>query len=579
MPRRWYGGGDVNRNSSVVLETQLLLTDYHEYRTFIHELGHYALGLYDEYNFPNNGVRCNADLNYGFMDYHYSGANSTNMSWNHYYQNANCQNNKQYIKHQKGTWEVVNNRYENTYDGIYAPITIPSERALPAGTFSFIGPNENFGSLNYDVGSQMTFIAPGPDSPLTTKIITAKTESDSLLKNTEIIQKRALDNRIIKQGNTSDDGKIAVLGYVVGDKVEATGTSENISVLKILNASDDVVWYSGELESDSDELILYKASGIKPVLPELRLSSEGFGVEIVTETVISAIPDVLVEYNDISEEANLSLTDNGLLISHAANESQSGSIKVSTLDASNTPFFFRTYYEYSISSDVDLITQVSSNNSNFSATLTDSEHIFDRVFILTSDFPVPTSGLEENSRKVSPAFGFIYEMDDIDAEIDLEIRYSELNLDHPDNELTVKIFRWDSNVTQWKQMGGQVDTTHNVVSVGVAEPGIYAAFTSTTTTNIDRNPVEMPSQFRLHQNYPNPFNPTTTIPFDVAEPTHVKLVVYDLLGREVITLVNEQKSTGSYTVAFNSGRLSSGVYIYRIEMGRFSDTRRMMLVK
>ncbi|MBK9225815.1 MAG: T9SS type A sorting domain-containing protein [Ignavibacteria bacterium] len=90
----------------------------------------------------------------------------------------------------------------------------------------------------------------------------------------------------------------------------------------------------------------------------------------------------------------------------------------------------------------------------------------------------------------------------------------------------------------------------------------------------------LPTEFALHQNYPNPFNPATKISFDLPQDSKVNLIVYDLLGREVKRLVNNEfKVAGSYTYDFNGAPLSSGVYFYRIETEGFTNTRRMMLVK
>ncbi len=86
-------------------------------------------------------------------------------------------------------------------------------------------------------------------------------------------------------------------------------------------------------------------------------------------------------------------------------------------------------------------------------------------------------------------------------------------------------------------------------------------------------------EFSLSQNYPNPFNPTTNIKFGLPTSGNVKLVVFDVLGREVTTLVNEFKTSGIYTVDFDASMLSSGVYFYRIESGNFVETKKMLLVK
>jgi hypothetical protein len=85
--------------------------------------------------------------------------------------------------------------------------------------------------------------------------------------------------------------------------------------------------------------------------------------------------------------------------------------------------------------------------------------------------------------------------------------------------------------------------------------------------------------FSFSQNYPNPFNPTTKIQYQLPELSKVKLTVYDMLGREIKTLVNEEKPAGSYEVKFDGTGLPSGIYFYRIETGKFSDTKKFILLK
>ena len=91
--------------------------------------------------------------------------------------------------------------------------------------------------------------------------------------------------------------------------------------------------------------------------------------------------------------------------------------------------------------------------------------------------------------------------------------------------------------------------------------------------------VTAPLEFALDQNYPNPFNPTTTINFSLAEPTFVRLAIYNLLGEEVEVLKNENMNAGSYNVSFDASSLPSGMYLYKIETAQFSSVRKMMLMK
>ncbi len=109
------------------------------------------------------------------------------------------------------------------------------------------------------------------------------------------------------------------------------------------------------------------------------------------------------------------------------------------------------------------------------------------------------------------------------------------------------------------------------------------AFANINPIGIHKNTNNIPASFKLFQNYPNPFNPSTIIRFNVPSTgklhSLVKLVVYDILGREVATLLNENKVPGEYSVEFNASNLASGVYIYRLQAGDFVSAKKMVLIK
>lgn len=90
---------------------------------------------------------------------------------------------------------------------------------------------------------------------------------------------------------------------------------------------------------------------------------------------------------------------------------------------------------------------------------------------------------------------------------------------------------------------------------------------------------EIPTEYKLTQNYPNPFNPSTVIEYSIVNPEFVTLKVYDILGREVATLVNEMKNPGKYSVRFDASNLSSGIYIYRLQTDSYTAVRKMILQK
>jgi ligand-binding sensor domain-containing protein len=90
---------------------------------------------------------------------------------------------------------------------------------------------------------------------------------------------------------------------------------------------------------------------------------------------------------------------------------------------------------------------------------------------------------------------------------------------------------------------------------------------------------EVPTEYALYQNYPNPFNPTTTIEFDIPERTNVKLIIYDILGREIEILIDKELEPGKYKINFNATNLPSGVYFYLIRAGNFVKVKKMTLIK
>jgi hypothetical protein len=107
----------------------------------------------------------------------------------------------------------------------------------------------------------------------------------------------------------------------------------------------------------------------------------------------------------------------------------------------------------------------------------------------------------------------------------------------------------------------------------------FLSFRETHLTGVKNEQSPVPTVWKLEQNYPNPFNPSTTIKYQVPKAGYVSLKIYDILGREVLTLVNENKIAGYYETGFNAVRFPSGAYIYELRSDEFTSVRKMMLVK
>ena len=148
--------------------------------------------------------------------------------------------------------------------------------------------------------------------------------------------------------------------------------------------------------------------------------------------------------------------------------------------------------------------------------------------------------------------------------------------------------------------GGGQSSNSNYISGGTSGEALIGKFVSTSnqqyagfwyiyeediiTSNEDEG--AMPAFFKLEQNYPNPFNPSTIIRFGVPERSNVTVKIYDILGSEVVTIVNEEMDSGWYERSFNAVGVSSGVYVYRMEAvpdggqsGNFVSIKKMLLLK
>jgi uncharacterized delta-60 repeat protein len=116
-------------------------------------------------------------------------------------------------------------------------------------------------------------------------------------------------------------------------------------------------------------------------------------------------------------------------------------------------------------------------------------------------------------------------------------------------------------------------------SFGIGSSDDYVTLKYSQQIGIANVSTEIPNKFSLGQNYPNPFNPVTNIKMDIQHAGSVKLVVYDILGKEVETLVNEHLSAGSFKIDWDASAYQSGVYYYRMTSGVFSETKKLILIK
>jgi alpha-tubulin suppressor-like RCC1 family protein len=130
---------------------------------------------------------------------------------------------------------------------------------------------------------------------------------------------------------------------------------------------------------------------------------------------------------------------------------------------------------------------------------------------------------------------------------------------------------WVCGLNSWGQLA-------NPTNFGTMTPTPEWVVFGTPVSDVEPD-TELPFEYSLEQNYPNPFNPTTTIAFQIPERGFVNLKVFDIAGNEVVTLVDRELEIGRHEVKFNAGKLSSGVYVYRIEAGNYTSSKKLVLMK
>ncbi len=170
-----------------------------------------------------------------------------------------------------------------------------------------------------------------------------------------------------------------------------------------------------------------------------------------------------------------------------------------------------------------------------------------------------------------------------EADITLFYEQGEFDASGLADESLLHTYRYDESALEWLVQYGILDVTENsVFCSGVTEFSVWAFTHSVSVTDVDED--ELPTASLLYQNYPNPFNPSTEIRYGLKESCHVKLAVFDVLGREVAVLVDDVQESGHRTVNWNgtdrSGNsVASGIYFYRLVAGEYISTKKMVLLR
>jgi len=243
---------------------------------------------------------------------------------------------------------------------------------------------------------------------------------------------------------------------------------------------------------------------------------------------------------------------------------------------------------------------VISNNSEYTWVLGNIDNLnFNQIDPTSVSSAIcPYVAADQDEYIVSPVFG----LGEGDASLEFYAGYNSQWLTNAKLQIMLvtnngqdwnELWEFDVTTNGWEWKKFEIDLTPyaNNTNIQLAweyigNDGDYVALDNVKVTGFesitdvqDTNTDIVPNNFELSQNYPNPFNPSTQINYSLPESGNVRLIIYDILGREVKTIVNEFQNAGSYSIDFNAGELSNGIYFYRLNAGGFSTTKKMILLK
>lgn len=628
FPRKWFGNPDACRNGNYT-ENPLDLEDSYDFRTKCHEMGHYAFNFYDEYKFSDGGGgfvdetgRCGPIANYGYMDHQYEGFGewSSEMSSIYRYQDAACQNTKQFILNYGSCWDYLEEQFERKWgtDSIFVPIITPddAERKLQFGFEYLPGPNGEMFVLDYDVGALVKFPqAPfPPDLDIVTLEVQVENATNRLSKaDVNLINYFNTNPKRIYQGQTDDGhGRIWVVGASESDGLiqASTGAARVLPYLdkKLAQVAGNKVWMCGEASvggpkekrvnnnfwgtDDSLTIELRAVAGDYPIICGINLGDNTANYQLNILNAFSSNPTADL-FPNLGGQHSYSFSYDGTKYNAQIKDTlgNSGIFTIWAKDDSAQNFFFNT--DYAITGlDTSTVSWNLIGPQGAAEVWIDTLNSgIQKGMILSSPYLIIRTGLDSANIQAGEAHSIsVYPPATLTGNNRITIRYadSDLNLGvgSKGKETSLKIFHWNEGAAQWEQVGGTVDTIQNQVSATITDLGVYAAFTTELLTDVkdDEQGSVTPGRFELVQNYPNPFNPTTAIEYALPRDTWVKIDVYNILGQKVKTLVDQRQAAGHKRVIWDgksdSGQeISTGIYFYRIKAGDFVQTKKMVLIK
>jgi hypothetical protein len=501
LSRKPLGTKDLQRNNS---DNPVNPYSVSAMRVLGHEIGHFVPGFYDEYVYVS-GSRCPRSFVslYGFMEDPYAnrGQRTTEMSWDTIYDFITCRNTKQYVEN-RSCWDYFEFGYEYTYDSVYAAIIKPSERYLAPGRVFMYGPNDYQTPLNYNVGALIKFPQThGPPAATNTKLTVVNSNLGTRVSHAAVLQSQPSKQRVVMQGHTSDSGTIIALGVLPGDVFTSSVPWNRVApaMLSKSYSANEYEWYygSGVFDGTSDyTLELTEVYGAYPLIVNTQVFADDIEIKLTPENQFSANPtlDMLTEAEaDFNYTFSFDGADYSSLVTD--DPAEYGLMTIRAVDDSSNTFFFDADYSLTSLELDDTISAIYPPQGDAQVLVDKLNDELERVILLSTNYPVIRTGLSDDARQAGRSHVLsMYPSTTLSGDNHIGIRYSESELvggsGYYGDEQSLQVYRWNETGNTWVLFGGLVDTSRNEVSVLIAEPGVYAAFTTETVPdNIPPKPT------------------------------------------------------------------------------------------
>lgn len=551
--------------------------------SLVHELGHYALGLYDEYQ-NRFGTRIHTDVNFGFMDSpdQTSDPMSTEMS-DHGPEDAvftKYIQTEQYYEAGSSCWEALQVKFFRSFENVDFMMTAPRNLGISSNAV-IKGPNSDLDNPDFCVGCMMAFDI---QATTTTNPMRYYQLVDPVTHRPRIAMvnlEKGDTKRWIIHGKTTQTGHIKLFNAVANDKIlAASRVTDNWKFVETLVGTTSL-----KGGSDVEIIELKTVSGRFTLLSGIRFNEAGDPLfHCLPEQVFLSPPAIrLVHDKTVSDEQMLTEQEGeySTLLSHA--DLTDGIIYFTAPDSLGETFFIPQLA--AVREVADMQDLYYFGDMQLELKIDQSETTAEKVGLLTSDFPAPLSGLPDAVIRVSEVISIQAYPEGSDLIADMLVRYSADSLEALGTG-ALTLYKWEDS---WVPLETRVDLVYNTVSASLDGPGYYAAFLDLTQSRLISSDggysKSKPSTgLILHPSYPNPFHTGTTIRFELPVNTRITLEILDLQGRKIATLVDEAMTAGAHTATWDcrddkGNPVPPGIYIGVLNCGTVKLHQKMVMIR